>query len=136
MLYTVGGGLIAVVNTDMLQFVVVVISALVAAPIAVYSAGGFSNMQSILPPEFFTFNQVDIATICFMVSFQLFCICNKPALYSKAFGIKRQEHSKVFVYIYRCLLYFLWITYSYYWCVHCCFDTWFKRRKYGLCYAY
>ena len=72
MLYTVGGGLIAVVNTDMLQFVVVVISALVAAPIAVYSAGGFSNMQSILPPEFFTFNQVDIATIvswCLFSSF-------------------------------------------------------------------
>lgn len=72
MLYTAGGGLIAVVNTDILQFIVVVVSAFIAAPIAVHSAGGFEGMQSALPAEFFNFGQVDVQTIISWCLFSAF----------------------------------------------------------------
>lgn len=71
-LYTMGGGLIAVVNTDILQFIIVVLSVLISAPIAVHSAGGFSAMRAALPTEFFSFSQYDASTIvswCFLGMF-------------------------------------------------------------------
>lgn len=49
--YTMMGGLWAVVWTDVLQYTILMIGILIAAPLAVYLAGGFDGMQAALPAE-------------------------------------------------------------------------------------
>lgn len=70
LLYTMGGGLIAVVNTDVVQFVIIVASILVALPITLSRAGGFTGLKEALPPEFLSFGNLEPATI---FSWCLFC---------------------------------------------------------------
>lgn len=72
MLYTVGGGLIAVVNTDVVQFIVLVISIIVVLPLSIFKAGGMDGLQAALPAEFFSLTEVDAPTIlswCLLGSF-------------------------------------------------------------------
>lgn len=49
--YTMMGGLWAVVWTDVLQYVILMIGILVAAPMAVYFVGGIAEFQAALPAE-------------------------------------------------------------------------------------
>ncbi len=55
-LYTVAGGLWAVVLTDAVQFVVLVLAALIMLPLSVQAAGGLGNMIDRLPEHFSLFN--------------------------------------------------------------------------------
>lgn len=52
LLYTVGGGLIAVVNTDVVQFVIIVGSLIIAVPLALMNVGGLAGIQEALPASF------------------------------------------------------------------------------------
>lgn len=51
-LYTVAGGLWAVVLTDAVQFVVLVLAALIMLPLSVQAAGGLNHMVETLPEHF------------------------------------------------------------------------------------
>jgi SSS family transporter len=55
-LYTVAGGLWAVVLTDALQFVVLIFAALLLVPLSVHAAGGLSAMVEALPEHFTLFH--------------------------------------------------------------------------------
>lgn len=70
LLYTMGGGLIAVVNTDVVQFIIIVLSLVVAVPISLARAGGFAGLSQALPAEFLSFGNIDPATV---LSWSLFC---------------------------------------------------------------
>lgn len=68
--YTIGGGLIAVVNTDVFQFVVIIISVLIMIPLSISHAGGFGGLKGSLPTEFFRFDSLGYWT---PISWVLLC---------------------------------------------------------------
>lgn len=53
--YTVAGGLWAVVVTDVVQFIILGLATIILLPLSLHAAGGLSNMQQLLP-EHMTFN--------------------------------------------------------------------------------
>jgi SSS family transporter len=55
-IYTVTGGLWAVIITDAVQFVVLICSTLILIPLTFAAAGGLSNMISTVPDHFTLFN--------------------------------------------------------------------------------
>ncbi len=62
-LYTVIGGLKAVIYTDTAQWMILLIGLIVfAIPISLYNIGGWSVLRSSLPDKFFTLNNVDWVT--------------------------------------------------------------------------
>ena len=70
LLYTIGGGLIALVNTDVVQFVIIVASICVALPISLYHAGGMGGLAAALPADLLNIGNIDSATV---ISWCLFC---------------------------------------------------------------
>lgn len=55
-LYTVAGGLWAVVITDVVQFVILIVATLVLVPLTIKAAGGFNNLVATVPDHFDWFN--------------------------------------------------------------------------------
>ena len=64
--YTVGGGLLAVVNTDVFQFVIICASVLAAIPCAMGKIGGMAALKAAVPASFF-----DIGAEGFLVPLSL-----------------------------------------------------------------
>lgn len=58
--YTMGGGLNAVVNTDMLQFFVVTGSIILAVPLCLRAGGGWGTISASLPPDYLNFGSQGI----------------------------------------------------------------------------
>ncbi|MDZ7618285.1 MAG: sodium/solute symporter [Patescibacteria group bacterium] len=54
-LYTVMGGLWAVVLTDLLQFVVLIVAVLIMLPLSIHAAGGLAAMREAVPDHFTLF---------------------------------------------------------------------------------
>ena len=50
--YTIGGGLLAVVNTDVFQFVIIVVSVLLMIPSLLGEVGGFQGLAQAVPPSY------------------------------------------------------------------------------------
>jgi len=55
-LYTVVGGFLAVIVTDVVQFVILVLATFILVPLAYNAAGGFENMQKVIPDNMSFFN--------------------------------------------------------------------------------
>lgn len=55
-LYTVIGGFLAVIVTDVVQFVILFFSTLILVPLAYNAAGGLSNMRAMIPENMNWFN--------------------------------------------------------------------------------
>jgi len=55
-IYTVVGGFLAVVVTDVIQFVILLFSTAILVPLAYNAAGGFANMQAVIPDQMSWFN--------------------------------------------------------------------------------
>ena len=55
-LYTVVGGFWAVIVTDVVQFVILFFATLILVPLAYNAAGGFANMQAVIPQNMTWFN--------------------------------------------------------------------------------
>ncbi len=51
-LYTIAGGLWAVVITDVVQFVILIVATLVLVPLTITAAGGFDNLVKTIPDHF------------------------------------------------------------------------------------
>ncbi len=51
-LYTIAGGLWAVVITDVVQFIILIVATLILVPLAVTAAGGFQNLVHTIPGHF------------------------------------------------------------------------------------
>lgn len=54
--YTVVGGFLAVIVTDVVQFVILFFSTLILVPLAYNAAGGLSNMRQVIPENMSFFN--------------------------------------------------------------------------------
>jgi len=54
--YTVVGGFLAVIVTDVVQFVILVLATFILVPLAYQAAGGLSNMQKVMPDNMSFFN--------------------------------------------------------------------------------
>jgi solute:Na+ symporter, SSS family len=55
-IYTVVGGFLAVVVTDVVQFVILFLATFILLPLAYNAAGGFANMQKVIPNNMSFFN--------------------------------------------------------------------------------
>ncbi len=55
-LYTIAGGLWAVVITDVVQFIILIVATLILVPLAITAAGGFQNLVHTIPEHFTPFN--------------------------------------------------------------------------------
>jgi SSS family solute:Na+ symporter len=55
-IYTVVGGFLAVIVTDVVQFVILFFSTLILVPLAYNAAGGFAHMQEVIPDNMNWFN--------------------------------------------------------------------------------
>lgn len=71
LLYTAGGGLIAVVNTDIVQFIVLLLSMLILLPMSINNIGSFSELINSVPNEFLSFGELGFWT---PFSWVLLCI--------------------------------------------------------------
>lgn len=60
-IYTSLGGLKAVVFTDSIQWTVILIGFIISIPFALRATGGFSGLRETLPPEFFSFTNIEIS---------------------------------------------------------------------------
>lgn len=54
--YTVVGGFLAVIVTDVVQFVILFLATFILLPLAYNAAGGFANMQKVMPDNMNFFN--------------------------------------------------------------------------------
>ena len=54
--YTVVGGFLAVIVTDVVQFVILFLATFILVPLAYQAAGGFSNMKQVVPDNMSFFN--------------------------------------------------------------------------------
>ena len=72
-LFLTSGGLRAVVNTDAVLFVIIVISILLMVPFSIQAVGGYAILKANVPDEFFRFDQLGAWT---PISWILLCILN------------------------------------------------------------
>ena len=64
LIYTVLGGLKAVVYTDTVQWIILLAGLILfAIPFTVYGLGGFNNIYTSLPPEFFSLTNVSVIQV-------------------------------------------------------------------------
>ena len=71
MLYTIIGGLWAVIITDVLQFVILTAAVLIVVPLALQSAGGWSTFRAEAPAEFFQWFNEEYS-IGFLIAFAIY----------------------------------------------------------------
>ena len=72
-LFLTSGGLRAVVNTDAVLFIIIVISILLMVPFSIRAAGGYATLKANVPVEFFRFDQLGAWT---PISWILLCMLN------------------------------------------------------------
>lgn len=107
LLYTMGGGLIAVVNTDVVQFVIIVLSIAVALPVSLYHAGGFSGLAAALSPEFLSFGNIDGSTVLSWCLFCFFTYATNQHYIQRVFASKDQATAR-FAFVFTGVSYFLY----------------------------
>ncbi|MBB5441196.1 SSS family transporter [Pedobacter sp. AK017] len=66
-LYTVIGGLWAVVITDVVQFIILIVATLILVPLTIDAAGGFQNIINTIPAHFNWFNGAKGTPVFLMV---------------------------------------------------------------------
>lgn len=106
-LYTMAGGLVAVVNTDVVQFVIIVVSILVALPISLYHAGGFGGLREALPDSFFSFGSMDMGTVASWCLFCFFTYATSQHYIQRIFASKDKATAR-FSFIFTGVSYFFY----------------------------
>lgn len=107
LLYTMGGGLIAVVNTDVVQFVIIVISILIALPVSLSSVGGFSGLADALPSEFLSFGNLSPWTILSWSLFCFFTYATNQHYIQRVFAAKDKKTAR-FAFVFTGVSYFIY----------------------------
>lgn len=94
-LYTVIGGIKAVIYTDTVQWMILLSGLmLVTAPVTLYKIGGWSKLRSSLPPEFFSLGNIDAVTfINWMVTIIPIWII-AMTLYQRMYACKNEREAK------------------------------------------
>jgi len=94
-LYTVIGGIKAVIYTDTIQWMILLSGLLfVTVPFTLYKIGGWSKLRSTLPPEFFTLGNIEVTTfINWMVTIiPIWMIA--MTLYQRMYACKNEKEAK------------------------------------------
>lgn len=73
-LYTIAGGLWAVVITDVVQFVILIVATLVLVPLALNAAGGFTSLVNTIPDHFNWFQGEKGAPLFIMVYYTMILV--------------------------------------------------------------
>jgi len=73
-LYTVIGGLWAVVVTDVVQFIILIVSTLVLVPLTIQAGGGLDNIMKAIPDHFNWFNGAKGTPLFIMVYYVMILI--------------------------------------------------------------
>ena len=73
-LYTVIGGLWAVVITDVVQFIILIVATLILVPLTINAAGGFQNIVNTIPDHFNWFNGAKGTPVFLMVYYVMILI--------------------------------------------------------------
>ena len=95
-LYTAAGGLWAVLVTDVVQFVILSAAVIIVIPIAFANIGGFSNLVTKAPPDFFMPFNEDY-TFGFMLAFivyQTFYIGGNWSYVQRYTSVSTEKNSK------------------------------------------
>jgi SSS family solute:Na+ symporter len=99
-LYTVLGGLKAVIYTDTIQWIVLLSGLIfVTVPVTIYKIGGLSTLTEKLPPEFFSLGNIDAVTfINWMVTIIPIWLVGMT-LYQRMYACKDEKEAKKAWYI-------------------------------------
>ncbi|GAA0182222.1 sodium:solute symporter [Clostridium sediminicola] len=106
-LYTISGGFIAVVNTDVVQFIFLICSILISVPIAIISSGGFQNIMLSLPENLLKFDQVSFLTVVSWMLFSLFSYATSQHYIQRIFASKDVSTAR-FSFIFTGIMYFFY----------------------------
>ena len=94
-LYTVMGGLKAVIYTDTIQWIVLLTGLIIfAIPFSIYHIGGFDKLYAALPPEYFSLTNIDgITVVNWMVTIiPIWLIA--MTLYQRMYACKDEKDAK------------------------------------------
>lgn len=94
-LYTVIGGIKAVIYTDTVQWTILLSGLMfVTAPVTLYKIGGWTKLRETLPPEFFSLGNIDAATfINWMVTIIPIWLISMT-LYQRMYACKNEKEAK------------------------------------------
>jgi SSS family solute:Na+ symporter len=99
-LYTVIGGIKAVIYTDTVQWIILLAGLIfVTVPVTLFKIGGWTKLRSSLPPEFFSLGNIDAVTfINWMVTIIPIWII-AMTLYQRMYACKNEREAKKAWYI-------------------------------------
>lgn len=106
-IYTLSGGFVAVVNTDVVQFIFLVGTIIIAVPVSIHASGGIENIVQTLPASFLSFDQVSFATIFSWFLFSLFSYATSQHYIQRVFASKDVKTAKA-SYIFTGCMYFFY----------------------------
>lgn len=107
LLYTMGGGLIAVVNTDVVQFLIIVVSIAVAIPVSLYHAGGISGLIAGLPDGFLSITNIEFSTVISWCLFCFFTYATNQHYIQRVFAAKDKATAR-FAFVFTGVSYFIY----------------------------
>ena len=103
-LYTFAGGLLAVVWTDVICYLVLMTAVVIGIPLALHYVGGFEGLRQSLPPESFDFGRIGIMEPLAWVGLCFFSYGTDQAYLQRAFAAKDPSVAR-FAYVYTGLNY-------------------------------
>ena len=103
-LYTMGGGLVAVVNTDVFQFVLLVGSVMISIPLALMKVGGIGQVIASVPSEFFSMSELGFWTPVSWICLCLFMYTTQQTYLQRVFASK-DTSTAVFSYVFTGVIY-------------------------------
>ncbi len=93
-LYTVGGGLLAVVNTDVFQFIVIVLSVVLVIPFALHAAGGYTELMGRIPEGYMDFGSQGVLAPLSLGLLYMFDYATNQHILQRIFAAKDSSTAK------------------------------------------
>lgn len=107
LVYTMSGGLLSVVNTDVVQFIMIIGSILIALPISIYHAGGFEGLAAGLEQGFLSFGNIDYKTVISWCLFCFFTYATSQHYIQRVFASKDKSTAK-FAFVFTGVMYIIY----------------------------
>ena len=107
LVYTMSGGLLSVVNTDVVQFIMIIGSILIALPISIYRAGGFEGLAAGLEQVFLSFGNIDYKTVISWCLFCFFTYATSQHYIQRVFASKDKSTAK-FAFVFTGVMYIIY----------------------------
>jgi SSS family transporter len=102
--FTFSGGLLAVVWTDVICYIVLMAAVVIGAPLALHYAGGLSGLHQALPPERFDIGQLGVMEPLAWVALCFYSYGTDQAYLQRVFAARKASSAR-FAYIFTGLNY-------------------------------